>query len=222
MAKATKQSTRKRAAGKAGGAAETGRDPVEAMLDLVAEQGWRQVTLTRIAEASGVSLGALYQKYASKTDMLTQYAHRIDAAMLAALGDVPSQGAHDAALAKDRLFEAVMARLDALTPHKSAIRVLMRELPADPPALACFLYGGLRQGLDWTLASAGLDQSGLAGILRRKALGAVYLDTLRVWLKDESADLSATMAHLDKRLGQAMRFLIARSPISHMRDKVAA
>jgi ubiquinone biosynthesis protein COQ9 len=221
MAKAAKQSTRKRAAGKAGGAAAAGHDPVDAMLDLVAELGWRQVTLTRIAEASGGSLGALYQKYASKTDMLTAYAHRIDAAMLAALGDVAPLDSHDAALAKDRLFEAVMARLDALTPHKAAIRVLMRELPGDPPALACFLYGGLRQGLDWTLASAGLDQSGLAGILRRKALGAVYLDTLRVWLKDESVDLSATMAHLDKRLGQAMRFLTARSLISHMRDKAA-
>lgn len=218
MAKAAKQSTRKRAAGKAAGAADAVRDPVDAMLDLVAEHGWRQVTLTRIAEASGVSLGALYQKYASKTDMLTAYAHRIDAAMLAGLGDAAPQESYGAALAKDRLFEAVMARLDALTPHKAAIRVLMRELPADPPALACFLYGGLRQGLDWTLASAGLDQPGLTGILRRKALGAVYLDTLRVWLKDESADLSATMAHLDKRLGQAMRFLIGRSPISHMRD----
>ncbi|MFN4277170.1 MAG: TetR family transcriptional regulator [Ferrovibrio sp.] len=219
MAKATKQSTRKRSAGKAGSAADAGRDPVDAMLDLVAEQGWRQVTLTRIAEASGMSLGTLYQKYTSKTDMLTEYAHRIDAAMLAGLGDAVPHESYDAALAKDRLFEAVMARLDALTPHKAAIRVLMRELPADPAALACFLYGGLRQGLDWTLASAGLDQSGLAGILRRKTLGAVYLDTLRVWLKDESADLSATMAHLDKRLGQAMRFLTARSPISHMRDK---
>lgn len=221
MAKAAKRSPRKRTAGKAGGATAAGRDPVDAMLDLVAEQGWRQVTLSRIAEASGVSLGTLYQKYASKTDMLIEYAHRIDAAMLAALGEVAPQDSQDAALGKDRLFEAVMARLDALTPHKTAIRVLMRELPADPPALACFLYGGLRQGLDWTLAAAGLDQSGLVGILRRKALGAVYLDTLRVWLKDENADLSATMAHLDKRLGQAMRFLITRNPISQMRNKAA-
>lgn len=222
MAKAAKQSTRKRAAGKAGGAAAAGRDPVDVMLDLVAEHGWREVTLTRIAEASDVTLGALYQKYASKTDMLTEYAHRIDAAMLAALGDAAPLESHDAGLAKDRLFEAVMARLDALTPHKAAIRVLMRELPADPPALACFLYGGLRRGLDWTLASAGLDQVGLAGILRRKALGAVYLDTLRVWLKDESKDLSATMAHLDKRLGQAIRFLMARGFISRVRDRAAA
>lgn len=221
MAKAAKQSTRKRAAGKAGSATGAGHDPVDVMLNLVAEYGWRQVTLSQIAEASGLTLGALYQKYASKTDMLAEYAHRMDAAMLAALGDIAPSEASNPDHAKDRLFEAVMARLDALATHKAAIRVLMRELPADPPALACFLYGGLRRGLDWTLASAGLDRPGLGGLLRRKALGAVYLDTLRVWLKDESADLSATMAHLDKRLGQAMRFLMARGALSHMREKVA-
>lgn len=220
MAKSAKQSTRKSAAGRAAAAGGL-RDPVDIMLDLVAEHGWRQVTLSQIAEASGLTLGALYQKYASKADMLAEYAHRMDAAMLAALGDIALPEANDADRAKDRLFEAVMARLDALAPHKAAIRVLMRELPTDPPALACFLYGGLRRGLDWTLASAGLDRPGLGGLLRRKALGAVYLDTLRVWLKDESADLSATMAHLDKRLGQAMRFLMARGPLSQMREKVA-
>lgn len=220
MAKSAKQSTRKSTAGRAAAAGGL-RDPVDIMLDLVAEHGWRQVTLSQIAEASGLTLGALYQKYASKADMLAEYAHRMDAAMLAALGDIALPEANDADRAKDRLFEAVMARLDALAPHKAAIRVLMRELPTDPPALACFLYGGLRRGLDWTLASAGLDRPGLGGLLRRKALGAVYLDTLRVWLKDESADLSATMAHLDKRLGQAMRFLMARGPLSQMREKVA-
>lgn len=222
MAKAAKQSSRKRAADRAGDAGTSRRDPVDVLLDLVAEQGWRRVTLAEVAAASGLSLAALYQQYPSKTAMLTAYAHRVDAAMLGALDQATPQMAENPDLAKDRLFEAIMSRLDALGAHKAAIRVLMRELPADPPALACLLYGGLGPGLDWTLAAAGLDRPGLAGLLRRKALGAVYLDVLRVWLKDESADLSATMAHLDKRLGQAMRFLTGGGSFLHMRNKPAA
>ncbi|WP_300302936.1 TetR/AcrR family transcriptional regulator [Ferrovibrio sp.] len=220
MAKAAKQTAKKHPAGKRSRSMMAGGDPVDVMLALVTEHGWRSVTLAQIAEAGGLSLGALYQKYTSKADMLAEFAHRIDAAMLAAVGEVPQDnGGEDVAVAKDRLFEAIMARLDALTPHKAAIRVLMRELPTDPPALACFLYGGLRRGLDWTLASAGLDRPGFAGLLRRKVLGAIYLDTLRVWLRDELPDLATTMAHLDKRLGQGMRFLAARGPISHLREK---
>jgi AcrR family transcriptional regulator len=221
MAKTTGKATKKAATAKTGAGAErAAADPVAVMLDLVAEQGWRAVTLGRIAQASGLPLSALYGQYASKTDLLAAYARRIDLAMLAALGE-PGPAPADAAAVKDRLFEAVMARFDALTPHKAAIRVLMRELPADPVALACFLNRGLRQGLDWMLAAAELDAGGIPGVIRRKLLGGIYLDTLRVWLKDDGADMAATMAHLDKRLEQGLWLLTGRSPVSRMREKAS-
>lgn len=222
MAKTSGKTTRKTAAAKAGAGGErAAADPVAVMLDLVAEQGWRAVTLGRIAQASRLPLSALYGQYASKSDLLAAYARRIDLAMLAALGE-PGPAPADAAAVKDRLFEAVMARFDALNPHKAAIRVLMRELPADPMALACFLQRGLRQGLDWMLAAADLDAGGLAGAMRRKLLGAIYVDTLRVWLKDDGADMAATMAHLDKRLEQGLGLLMGRGPLSRLREKAAA
>ncbi|HLT76049.1 MAG TPA: hypothetical protein VKZ87_01575 [Ferrovibrio sp.] len=203
---------RRRTPGKTRGAAARAdatmaSDPVDAMMQLVESDGWRAVTFGRIATASGMSLSDLYSQYRSRSDLLVAYAARVDAAMLAALGPTPL--AADGDVAKDRLFEAIMARLDAMAPHKAAIRVLMRELPRDPAALACFLYGGLRRSLDWVLAAADLDGAGLAGGLRRNLLGAVYLDTLRVWLRDDSEDLSETMSHLDRRLSRAMRWLTA-------------
>lgn len=222
MAKSTQRKTansrtRRKAAGDAG---KTTADPVETMLDLVAAEGWHGLTLARIAEASGLKLADLYLQYGSKNDLLAAYARRIDAAMLAALGDAPAGG--DADALRDRLFEAVMARLDALAPHKPAIRVLARELPGDPAALVCFLHGGLRRGLDWTLAAAGLDAAGPRGLLRRKLLGLVYLDTLRAWLQDDSADLGSTMSRLDKRLRQAIGPLTGSGFFSRMRNKAAA
>jgi ubiquinone biosynthesis protein COQ9 len=215
--KATKKASPKAKAERTTAAA----DPVAVMLDLVAEQGWRAVTLGRIAQASGLPLSALYGQYSSKVDLLTAYARRIDLAMLAALGE-PGPAPVDAAAVKDRLFEAIMARFDALNPHKAAIRVMMRELPGDPVALACFLSGGLRQGLDWMLAAAELDAGGLSGAVRRKLLGGIYLDTLRVWLKDDGADMAATMAHLDKRLEQGLGLMTGRGPLSRLREKATA
>ncbi len=221
MAKSTSKRSKKAAATDAD-TKRAAADPVDVMLDLVAEQGWRAVTLGRIAQASGLPLSALYGQYASKTDLLAAYARRIDLAMLAALGEPEPLASADAAAVKDRLFEVVMARLDALAPRKAAIRVMMRELPGDPVALACFLSRGLGQGLDWMLAAADLDAGGFSGVMRRKLLGGIYLDTLRVWLKDDGADMAATMAHLDKRLEQGLSLLMGRGPLSHLRQKRGA
>ncbi len=47
------------------------------------------------------------------------------------------------------------------------------------------------------LEAARLSPEGLAGEVRVRGLVALYLATLRVWLRDESADMSKTMATLD-------------------------
>ncbi|WP_428246305.1 hypothetical protein [Ferrovibrio sp.] len=195
-------------------------DPVDAMLRLVATTGWLTLSLGAVAQESGLGLAELYRQYPSKLALLRGFAARIDAAMLAALGPAGGEGN-----AKDKLFEALMARFDALAPYKEAVRVLSRDLPRDPIAALCFAESGLAKGLDWALASAQLDAAGWRGALRRKILGAVYVDSLRIWLSDDSADLSRTMAHLDKRLGQAEGLLSGqgslRGVFSRLREKRA-
>src|SRR3546814_11073438 len=53
-----------KARGRAG--APVGADPVEVMLNLVATEGWRGLTLARIAAASGLKLADLYLQYRSE------------------------------------------------------------------------------------------------------------------------------------------------------------
>nr|MCU0987490.1 hypothetical protein [Acetobacteraceae bacterium] len=48
-----------------------------------------------------------------------------------------------------------------------------------------------------------LPASGITGQLRAKALLALWLAAFRAWAKDESADMSATMAALDRLLDRA-------------------
>jgi hypothetical protein len=86
--------------------------------------------------------------------------------------------------------------------YREPVRALMRDLPRDPVAMAR-LRPAVLDALGAMLEGAGLASSGLRGALRRRVLGVVFLQALRVWVDDDSADLSRTTAELDRRLRRA-------------------
>ena len=212
---------------------------IDAALDLAALKGWRGLGLREIAGAagskdaalqftisagnsflhvtginstSGIALAELYDAFPGKDAILAGYARRLDRATL--LDVEAGEGADvEGEPARDRLFDAVMRRLDLMEPHKPAIAAILHDVTRDPLWAACHAPGFLRS-IDWLLEAADLRASRLRGMLRRTGLAAIYLDVLRVWLRDDSPDLARTMAALDRRLRQAdgaMRFM-ARGP----------
>ena len=50
---------------------------------------------------------------------------------------------------------------------------------------------------------------GLKGVMRVKGVSGVFLVTARVWMKDDSNDLAATMKMLDQRMSQAKEWGIS-------------
>lgn len=171
----------------------------EALLRMVAAGGWRSLSYAEIAKDAGLSLAAAYEAYPSKAAILTGIGRDIDARLFASLEDDPLDGS-----VKDRLFDLIMRRLDILNEHKEAYAALTWELPRTPLEAGCLMFQ-LRRSLANMLEAAGVSASGLRGAFRIEGLGAIYACALRVWLKDETADLSKTMAELDKRLGQIER-----------------
>jgi ubiquinone biosynthesis protein COQ9 len=160
-------------------------------MKLAAEKGWANVSLAEIGEAAGLDFKELFTVAPSKTAILEALSRRADAAVL-------SEGPLDAGdgSARDRLFDVLMRRFDALQPYREGLGEVIYDLRRHP--LEALLEGpALRRSLAWMLEAAGIDSSGLKGLLRTKALSAVYLMSLRVWLKDDTADLSKTMAALD-------------------------
>jgi len=102
------------------------------------------------------------------------------------------------------LFDVLMKRIEALAPYKPAFQRLAGEGARAPTALlsvAC----SIDRAMPWMLEAAGISSSGLAGCVKAKALAAVYLSALKVWLKDDSADLGPTMGALDKGLDRCGR-----------------
>jgi ubiquinone biosynthesis protein COQ9 len=173
----------------------------EALLRMVAAGGWRDLSYADIAKDAGLGLAAAYEAYPSKAAILTGIGRDIDARLFASLDDDPLDGSP-----KDRLFDLLMRRFDALNEHREAYAALAWELPRTPVEAGCLALQ-LRRSLANMLEAAGLSASGLRGAFRIEGLGALYACALRVWLKDESADLSKTMAELDKRLGQVERYM---------------
>jgi AcrR family transcriptional regulator len=167
---------------------------IDAALAGIARQGWRRLSLADIAAEAELPILRVYRLFSSKPAILHGFFRRIDEAVLA----VPPEGEPDER-PRDRVFDLLMRRFDALTPYKAAIEVLGRELPTDP--LAALAAGaGLLRSMRWMLEAAGIPGEGLGGIVAVKLTAAAYVATARVWLRDESPDLAPTMAALDRRL----------------------
>lgn len=173
----------------------------EALLRMTAAGGWRDLSYAEIAKDAGLSLAEAYAAYPSKAAILTGIGRNIDARIFASLESDPLDGS-----AKDRLFDLLMRRFDILNQHRAAFAALAWELPRTP-AEGMAMLCQLRRSLANMLEAAGLSASGLRGAIRIEGLGAIYAAALRVWFKDESADLAKTMAELDKRLGQVERWI---------------
>jgi AcrR family transcriptional regulator len=180
-------------------AAEASPDRIiDVTMELIAGRGWRTLSLADIAAAAGLTPAQLYTVFPSKLAILDAFERRINEQTLA--GTVSAEES-----IRDRLFDLVMRRLDALAPYKPAIRALVRDLPW-APAVALCTGPRFLNAMRWMAESAGVDTRGIAGMLRVKGLAAVYLTTLRAWLNDDSADNAKTLAALDRALKQAEFF----------------
>ena len=167
---------------------------IENALTLAASRGWARVGLGDIAEAAEVSLAELRAEFSSKSAIVAAYATAIDREVLAAR-DREMAGRP----ATERLFDVLMKRFDLLNAQKEGVGAIMRNCPSDPEAIVCGPVT-LRRSMRWMLEAADLSSAGLQGQLRVKALSALYLSMLPVWLRDDSEDMARTMAVLDRRL----------------------
>jgi len=173
-------------------ATDTAAAAIAAAMELAVERGWRRLALADIAERAGVPLAELVEHFPSRGAILGAYVKTVDSRMLAG-------GGESGEAARDRLFDVIMRRFEAMAPERRALWVILRESGDDPLALLC----GARRFLHsmaLTLEAAGLSSSGLGGLARIKGLSIIYLTALRTFLSDDSADLARTMAALDRSL----------------------
>jgi AcrR family transcriptional regulator len=167
---------------------------LDAALTLAEGRGWQRVTLAAIAAETGLNLAQIHAQFRSKDAILAAFNRRIDAQVL-------SEPIDQSGSVRDRLFDLIMRRFDALGPHRAAIRAILRGTVGDPIASLCGLCA-VHTSMATTLEAAGVSASGPLGRLKVKALSALYLRSLYQWLRGEGDD-DRIMAQLDRALARA-------------------
>jgi AcrR family transcriptional regulator len=174
---------------------------LDAFIKLIAEKGFADVALRDVAEAAGLGLAELYRVYPDKVALVAAFMAKIDAEVLAG---TPTHSDPEET-ARDRLFDAMMRRYDALRPYREALRAIRHASTRDP-MLALTMGPALRRSMAAMLEAASVPSEGLSGALRQNGLLAIHYAVSRVYDKDETTDLSKTMAALDSRLKTAERW----------------
>ena len=169
---------------------------VAAAFRLGGEEGWRKVTVAAAARTAGLSLAEARDRFPSRASILLRFGRLADQA---ALLDAPSEGP-----VRDRLFDLLMRRFDVLQSHRAGVKALLRSLPSDPPT-ALLLACASRRSMRWMLQGAGVTATGIRGELQVRGLLAVWIWAVRTWERDETEDLSGTMATVDTAMRRAER-----------------
>jgi AcrR family transcriptional regulator len=180
---------------------EVRKRALDAFLGLAAAEGYTRITLRGVAEAAGLEFGELYRLFPDKAALAAGVLAETDREVLAgvALQSDPEE------TARDRLFDVLMRRYDAMKPHRAAWRAIRTAVARDP-LLALALAPAVHRSMAAALEAAGLASDGLAGALRQHGLLGIQVAVSRIFEADETADLSKTMAALDSRLKGAERW----------------
>ncbi|MEP6966461.1 MAG: TetR family transcriptional regulator [Pseudomonadota bacterium] len=161
----------------------------DALLVMAVEEPWSEISLRGIAQKAEAPLAELYARADGKPALLAHLSARFDKAALATAATA-SEDVHD------RLFDAVMARVEAMEPHRAALIAIARS------GGRLFLVPHFPRTARAILEAAGVD----ATAPRLAAMTAVWARAAQVWRDDEGA-LNRTMAEIDKRLKQMRRQL---------------
>ncbi|HYC25638.1 MAG TPA: TetR family transcriptional regulator [Roseiarcus sp.] len=177
---------------------------IEALLALAAEQPFEDISISAIAAKAGVTLADFRDAFPSKGAVLAGFSRRIDRLVLEKQGDELAGEE-----TKDRLFDVLMRRLDAMAPYKEGLRGVARWLRREPLA-AVAVNQVVVNSMRFMLEAAGVDSEGAVGALKLQGLAMAWARVLDVWFDDDEPDQAKTMAALDRELTRGGR-IVARA-----------
>jgi AcrR family transcriptional regulator len=174
---------------------------IDALMRIAAERPWRDIEVSDIAEAAGITLAEFRDLFPSKGAVLAAFSRRIDRQVL----ETPAEDLAGEP-ARERVFDVMMRRIDALAPYRKALRRIVFGLRQDPLALAALNRAALNSQR-FMLASAGISTEGRHSFLKLQGAVIVFSRTLETWLEDDDPTLARTMARLDRELRRGERVL---------------
>jgi AcrR family transcriptional regulator len=173
---------------------------IDALMTLLANRPFDEVSLAEVAGGAGIKLSQLRAEFGSVLAIYAAHVKDIDRVVL---------GRDDADMAeeptRERLFDVLMRRLEAMAPYKEAVRSMMRSARRNP-GLALALNAMAVRSQTWMLEAAGVDTAGPRGAMRAQGAALMFARVVSVWIDDEEEGLDRSMAALDRGLASAERW----------------
>jgi AcrR family transcriptional regulator len=176
---------------------------VDALMALAAERRFEEIALRDICDKANVSLADFRDFFPSKGAALAAFVRRVDRAALSAEDQATAREA-----LRDRLFDALMRRLDAMAPYREGLREVVAWLKRDPLA-ALAINRSLANAMRFLLEAAGVGCEGVAGAIKAQGLAFAWARVVETWLEDDDPGLAKTMAELDRALTRGERAVVA-------------
>lgn len=171
---------------------------IDAALALAARRDFGDVSLTDIAHEADISLADLRDLFPSKGAIVGGFNRRIDREVL---DKVAGGVSHDPA--RDRLYEVLRKRLEALEPHREALSSISRWAGRDP-LTATALNKETVNSMRFMLEAAEIDCDGPVGSLKLQGLSLAWGRVLDAWFED---GFSAALETLDREIARGERYV---------------
>ncbi len=172
----------------------------DAAWTLLAAHSIEEINFDAVADMAGVDRGLALSLSGS-----------VQALVLAKMTELDRQSVketHDdiqdagAVSTREKIIESLLHWFETYAPYRLQIDQLKRSARSHPD-LALRLFVGLEALIRHILVISGDPALGFKGMMRVKGVAGVFLSTARVWMKDDSNDLAATMKMLDQRMSKA-------------------
>ena len=164
----------------------------------IARDGWTKFSLLQFSKTEKISIQDLKTFFRNKDHILERFSKMIDHKVESNIDVEEMKSTSN----KDNLFELIMLRLEAMQTYKVALKNILSSAKEQPIILKK-LSKNIINSLDFYLELSSYYDDTPVDFLKKNAIFFIYSLTFRVWLNDESDDLSKTMAELDKFLSMA-------------------
>jgi AcrR family transcriptional regulator len=171
---------------------------IDAALKLAARRDFGDVSLTDIAQEAEISLADLRDLFPSKGAIVGGFSRRIDRQVLDEFSGLNS---HDPA--RDRLYDVLRKRLEALEPHRDALSSIGRWAARDPLTAAA-LNRETVNSMRFMLEAADIDCDGPVGSLKLQGLAMAWGRVLDAWFEN---GFSFALETLDREIARGERYV---------------
>lgn len=173
---------------------------IEALMRLAARRAFEDIAIGDVAHEAGVSLADFRDHFPSKGAVLAAFSRKIDRQVL---DEVTWD--YSAEPAKERLYDILLRRLEALEPYRSALEGISQWVTTDPLAAAALNQQEVNS-MRFMLEAADIDSEGTLGALKLQTLVLSWWRVLSTWFDDRDAELCRTKAALDRELSRNESF----------------